>query len=279
MELNLIGLSSGQQNLMIKAVDLAGNSTETTQVVVITQSTPDTTAPSITASLNNDTGINTDGITFDSTIKGTVTDASEITKFQAKLNSGNFVDVLSKLQNGSFTLDKDTLTAINGGNLPDGNYQLTLKAEDKFGNISNELKLDFTLDTTAPETPGFMLDTLFDTPLTLGNIVSSRIDKPGEIDEYTFTGTAGQRLYYDALIDKTPDNTTFVFPSIFARLISPSGKMQTAFGNGNADGDRFLGDVEVRSLFGKCGRCDRCLGDVEGRSLFWGCERAIAFRM
>ncbi|MFM6082226.1 MAG: Ig-like domain-containing protein, partial [Dolichospermum sp.] len=92
----------------------------------------------------------TDSITSDSTIKGTVTNASEITKFQAKLNSGNFVDVLSKLQNGIFTLDKDTLTVINGGQLPDGNYQITLKAEDKFGNVSNEVKLDFTLDTTKP---------------------------------------------------------------------------------------------------------------------------------
>ncbi|MFM6349258.1 MAG: hypothetical protein ACKPFK_29560, partial [Dolichospermum sp.] len=90
--LNLTGLS-GQQNLIIKAIDLAGNSQENTQIVIISQLTPDTTAPSITAILNNDTGINTDSLTFDSTIKGTVTDASEITKFQAKLNSGNFVDV------------------------------------------------------------------------------------------------------------------------------------------------------------------------------------------
>jgi hypothetical protein len=161
VELNLTGLS-GQQNLIIKAVDLAGNSKETTQNVVVNQSTPDTTAPSITASLNNDTGINTDGITFDSTITGTVTDISEITTFQAKLNSGNFVDVLAKLQNGNFTLDTATLTQINGGQLPDGVYQLNFKAEDKFGNVSSEVKLDFTLDTTAPQTPGFMLDSLVD---------------------------------------------------------------------------------------------------------------------
>jgi membrane-associated phospholipid phosphatase len=161
VELTLTDLS-GQQNLIIKAVDLAGNSKETTQNVVVNQSTPDTTAPLITASLNNDTGINTDGITFDSTITGTVTDISEITTFQAKLNSGNFVDVLAKLQNGNFTLDTTTLTQINDGQLPDGVYQLNLKAEDKFGNVSSEAKLDFTLDTTAPQTPGFMLDSLFD---------------------------------------------------------------------------------------------------------------------
>ncbi|MDB9489241.1 phosphatase PAP2 family protein [Dolichospermum circinale CS-534/05] len=66
------------------------------------------------------------------------------------------------MQNGNFTLDTATLTQINGGQLPDGTYQLTLKAEDKFGNVSSEVKLDFTLDTTAPQTPGSMLDTKFD---------------------------------------------------------------------------------------------------------------------
>lgn len=66
------------------------------------------------------------------------------------------------MQNGNFTLDTTTLTQINDGQLPDGVYQLNLKAEDKFGNVSSEAKLDFTLDTTAPQTPGFMLDSLFD---------------------------------------------------------------------------------------------------------------------
>jgi hypothetical protein len=60
------------------------------------------------------------------------------------------VDVLAKLQNGNFTLDTATLTQINGGQLPDGTYQLTFKAEDKFGNVSSEVKLGFTLDTTKP---------------------------------------------------------------------------------------------------------------------------------
>ncbi|MFM6021877.1 MAG: vanadium-dependent haloperoxidase, partial [Dolichospermum sp.] len=76
----------------------------------------DNQSPVIQVNLLNDTGSsNSDKISANSTIQGTVTDTSEITKFQAKLNSGNFVDVLSKLQNGIFTLDKDTLTVINGG--------------------------------------------------------------------------------------------------------------------------------------------------------------------
>ncbi|QLE56855.1 Ig-like domain-containing protein [Nostoc sp. TCL26-01] len=115
----------------------------------------DNQPPIIGVSLLNDTGNSgSDRTTSDSTIKGTVTDTSQIVKFQAKLNSGSFVDVLSKLNtDGSFTLDKATLTQINGGQLADGVYQLSLKAEDKLGNVSGEVKLEFTLDTTKPAAP------------------------------------------------------------------------------------------------------------------------------
>jgi hypothetical protein len=118
----------------------------------------------LTAGLAQDTGVSdTDKITNNPTIQGTLTGTAGFTKFQAKLNLGNFVDVLAKLNaDGTFTLDMPTLTQINGGQLPDGVYQLSLKAEDKFGNVSNEVKLDFTFDTSAPQAPGTMLDSLFD---------------------------------------------------------------------------------------------------------------------
>jgi len=183
VELNLAGLS-GEQNLIIKAIDLAGNSTETTQIVVVNL---DNTAPSITAALNHDTGNNTDGITSDSTITGTVSDASEITTFQAKLNSGNFVDVLAKLQNGNFTLDKDTITQINGGQLPDGTYQLTLKAEDEFGNVSSEVTLDFNLDTTAPQAANFISSVIVS---ELQNPRGMAIDNAGNL-YFTEAGSGG----------------------------------------------------------------------------------------
>ena len=67
------------------------------------------------------------------------------------------------------------------------------------------------------------------TELTLGNTVNGTISQLGEIDEYTFTGTAGQRLYYDALIVNT---------SSYIRLISPSGKnLTTVFLTKNVDSD------------------------------------------
>ncbi len=115
----------------------------------------DNQPPVIEVSLVNDTGSsNSDKITNNSDVTGKITDASEIVKFQAKLNSGNFVDVLSKLNpDGSFSLDKATLAQINGGQLPDGTYKLSLLAEDKLGKASGELELGFTLDTTNPVTP------------------------------------------------------------------------------------------------------------------------------
>ncbi|NET00826.1 MAG: DUF4114 domain-containing protein [Sphaerospermopsis sp. SIO1G1] len=149
VELDLTDLS-GEQNLILNTVDVAGNSSETTQIVIVTQPTTDTTAPTITATLNNDTGINTDNITSDATISGTVNDNSNITSFQAKLNDGEFVDVLSSLQNGNFTFNETLLNQINSGELADGNYQITLQAEDEFGNLSNQVTVAFTLDKTNP---------------------------------------------------------------------------------------------------------------------------------
>ena len=37
------------------------------------------------------------------------------------------------------------------------------------------------------------------TPLTIGNVVSGNISEKGEQDTYTFTGTAGQQLFFDSL--------------------------------------------------------------------------------
>lgn len=53
------------------------------------------------------------------------------------------------------------------------------------------------------------------TPLVIGATVSGTISEPGERDSYTFTGTVGQRLYFNSL-DRD-------FESINVRLLSPVG--------------------------------------------------------
>src|SRR6266478_2031884 len=68
-------------------------------------------------------------------------------------------------------------------------------------------------------------------PLVVGlassNTYSGTISLPGQEDRFTFTGTAGQRLYYDAL--------DYDFDAINVQLISPSGAIP--FVNGNSDSD------------------------------------------
>jgi hypothetical protein len=55
---------------------------------------------------------------------------------------------------------------------------------------------------------------LLSAPLTLGTTTSGSISKAGEQDTYTFSGTIGQQLFFDALIGNS---------SLKARLIGPSG--------------------------------------------------------
>jgi Bacterial Ig-like domain/PAP2 superfamily/Putative Ig domain/Bacterial Ig-like domain (group 3) len=113
----------------------------------------DTAPPTITAALSRDTApnnaTNTDKITNDPTIVGSVTDLGQITEFKASLNtSTGYISVLpQRLADGTFTLTKAQLTQVNGGTLPDGPYTLNLQAKDQAGNISN-FQYSFTLDTT-----------------------------------------------------------------------------------------------------------------------------------
>ena len=53
-------------------------------------------------------------------------------------------------------------------------------------------------------------------PLMLNQVVNGNISYPGENDTYTFNGTAGEQLFYDALINTNPNFTE--------RLYAPSGK-------------------------------------------------------
>ena len=142
--------------------------TFTTSVEAVPE-TGDGEAPDISAALANDTGSDdADGITFDPTVSGTVTDAGGVAAFRAGLDStpeGAFTDVLPSLgPGGAFILDVPALTAINGGPLAEGGHTLHLVATDADGNTSPILSLPFVLDTTAPAAPAFDLDPASDTP-------------------------------------------------------------------------------------------------------------------
>jgi RHS repeat-associated protein len=145
--LDFTGTNNGAHILTISATDLAGNVTTTNYNVTVAI---DKQAPVITAKLAADTGSsNTDKLTFNPTIAGTITDASQITGFKASFDGINYVNILTQKQaDGTFTLAKNQLETISGRTLVDGNYTLHLIATDEFGNASLSYDTAFTLDTT-----------------------------------------------------------------------------------------------------------------------------------
>ena len=123
----------------------------------------DEDGPMISASLLNDSApggtTNSDRLTFDPTIVGTVLDASVITSFRAGLNESDAsqytsLDVGSVLStDGSFRFDEAFLGNLNG-TLDDGENRLDLIAEDEHGNVSSTFSVLFNLDRVAPAKPG-----------------------------------------------------------------------------------------------------------------------------
>lgn len=127
----------------------------------------DTTPPTITASLIDDTGTSAgDRVTSNPAIGGTVSDSSSIASFRAGFDgtpTAEFTDITSLLgSNGSFTLSRAKLETIRRNPLTDGNYTLRLIASDSAGNTSNTFSLNFTLDAAAPQTT-------LQTPISGGN--------------------------------------------------------------------------------------------------------------
>jgi cyclophilin family peptidyl-prolyl cis-trans isomerase len=162
----------------------------------------DNDAPVITARLANDTqgpgGTNTDRITFDPTIAGSATDASEIQRLRAGFDStpvANFFDITQDVQpDQSFRLTRQRLEQINRGQLTDGVHVLRLEAEDNRGNTSGVFEFTFTLDTVV-SAPSFDLapdsDTapIGDRRTTLTNVTLVGQTDPGARVELVQTGS------------------------------------------------------------------------------------------
>jgi PhoPQ-activated pathogenicity-related protein len=119
---------------------------------------PAISPPALTADLANDTGPdgvpNSDGITTDTTIAGTLTAANSIVSFRAGLGSNPVtVDVSGLLQpGGSFTLSPAFLESMPGGPVADGTYTLHLEAVDS-QSFTAAVHVLFTLDRSIA-TPG-----------------------------------------------------------------------------------------------------------------------------
>ncbi|OUL33998.1 putative Ig domain-containing protein [Nostoc sp. 106C] len=139
-------------------------------VIAVAELMPDITAPIITATLARDTAplgqTNTDKITFDPTIAGTVIDASPILEFRAGFNNTpptNYTNVIAQRNSdGSFSFTRAQLETIYGSTLLDGIYTLHLQAKDLYGNLSNSFDVTFTLDTTTPDPSNLDLSAIDD---------------------------------------------------------------------------------------------------------------------
>ena len=144
---------------------MAGNISAASRALELTI---DTTPSVVTASLAKDTApggaTNSDRITNDATIVGSVTAGSSLRAGFNDTPVASYVDVTGNLAaDGSFTFSRNQLEQIKGTPLLDGVYTLHLNAADKAGNVSSVKDLAFTLDTTAPASPGFMLAPTSDT--------------------------------------------------------------------------------------------------------------------
>ncbi|WP_339684265.1 Ig-like domain-containing protein, partial [Gimesia maris] len=139
----------------------------------------DQDAPAVVAGLQLDSGIsNSDGITNDLTIVGTVTDESLITQFKVSLDGGGFVDIFGQLtggaSGGSFTLTRGWLeTNLNGGgSLEGGTHTLRFMTVDEHDNVSaaGAFNVNFELDTIAPATASGISDQNLDEDFTTVNL-------------------------------------------------------------------------------------------------------------
>jgi RHS repeat-associated protein len=147
--------------------------------------------------------------------------ASILYKFEGTANQTLFFDNLGAFNNGWFLYGP--ANQFIAGNSFGGDFATTLSIDGTYtlvldGNTSDGT-IDYNFQVVTPET------TI--TELTLGDSIAESISEPGEIDEYTFSATAGQKLYYDAL------GTDF---RIDAQLFSPSGT-SVFFINSNDDRD------------------------------------------
>lgn len=130
----------------------------------------DTVAPKVTIGLTNDTGrSNTDNLTNNPSIQGTVTDHSQIKSFRAQLDGGKSYNISSDLCRGKFSLDRADIQQLNGGQkLTEGKHTITIAAIDRFNNKSTT-SFDFTFDSIAPTKPGVTLDSDSDTGIISDN--------------------------------------------------------------------------------------------------------------
>jgi RHS repeat-associated protein len=170
---------------------------------------------------------------FDQNMTGVLTPGSEDDAYRFNGNAGQrlYLENLSNNSNLDWVIYDANNQAIAPTTSPstisdmevelpaDGQYILVLRGK---GNYNDNVPYSFRIISHDTNPKSLTLGTN-STP----NTVSSSIQKKGEQDVYTFTGTKGQRLYLDTISASSGINAT---------LISPSGDKQKYFTNYKLNG-------------------------------------------
>ena len=170
----------------------------------------------------------TTNLAFDTTITANLAaQETELYQFTGTAGQRLYFDSQTSTISGSWSLRGPNNQTISGASSGlSGDFQATLPNDGTYVLVvdsSNSTAANFNFQVITPTTTT--------SALTLNTPVSSTISELGEQDIYTFTGTAGQRLYYDNLKTDTSD----IFS---AYLVSPSGSISLL--NQEADNDRDL---------------------------------------
>lgn len=149
------------------------------------------TPPRLTAHLSHDTArggtTNTDGITSDPAITGTLKASRKIIRFRAGFDDtpmSQYVSLLGdRRADGSFALDRSRINQIAHGTLTDGPHVLHLIAEDEAHKTAS-LSLMLTLDTMAPAVtfdlaPAFDSAPVGDGQTTFETVTLRGVTEPG----------------------------------------------------------------------------------------------------
>jgi RHS repeat-associated protein len=158
-----VPLVIGANEFTVQATDAAGN--HSIRDVSVVRLPSDVSAPIVVASLSNDSGISGDRITSDIRIAGAVSDESRVT-LRAGIDVtglGLFTDVTSDLRpDRTFVFTPARLAEIAKSSLSQGPHTLRLVASDEYGNSSEVVALQFTLDARAPAAVAKLTDALPD---------------------------------------------------------------------------------------------------------------------
>ncbi|WP_375494252.1 beta strand repeat-containing protein, partial [uncultured Nostoc sp.] len=160
-------------------------------------------------------------ISLDSDVTGTLTPGSSTQLYQFNGSAGQHLYINSLLAaSGNLYIYDSANNRVTASPLSN-DFELTLSRTDTYTLLVQGAGSQGT-DTNASINYSFHIfaDNTLTTPLSLGsnitpNVISDSILKKGDFNTYTFTGTAGEQLYFDTI--SSVSNTTE------ASLYSPTG--------------------------------------------------------